>query len=162
MLRRATIQDLHKIVYVFNESMEDMEEHGYDKLDYLGEDTFRDGIENGYIYVRGIGTDIGGFIFISINEILNSSHIKWSKNITGTSFHSITINKNYKDRGIEEELIFLAEDISRKYRLNYVRGCIYELNTDTIRAVEKFNYRFVGDIHKENMKYFFRCYEKLL
>ena len=82
MLRRATIQDLHKIVYVFNESMEDMEEHGYDKLDYLGEDTFRDGIENGYIYVRGIGTDIGGFIFISSNEILNSSHIKWSKNIT--------------------------------------------------------------------------------
>lgn len=163
MLRRATIQDLHKIEYVFEEALEEMRQNGSDdfQIEYLGDDAFKYGIENGYIYLKGIGTDIGGFIFISSNEILNSSHIKWSRNVTGTSFHSITINKNYKDRGIEEELIFLVEDISRKYRLNYVRGCVCELNTYTLDVMDKLNYRFVGYI-RENIKYPFRCYEKVL
>lgn len=164
MLRRAAIQDLDKIIYVLEEVREDMKEIGIDEFDfdYPKEDHFREEIENGHLYLRGVGTDIAGFICISNNEILNSSHIKWSRNIPGTSFHRLVINKRYKDRGIEEELILLVENISIRHRLNYVKGVTYKPNADIIDALRKLDYRFVGDINVENKKYPFCCYEKLL
>ena len=164
MLRRAAIQDLDKIMYIVDEVKEEMRQEGSDQFDdtYPTEEHFRDDIENGHLYIRSIGTNIAGIICINNKEIINSSHLNWSKCTPCTAFYRLIVNKLYRRSGIGKELVLLAEDISRRHRLNYVKAATYELNKSMISLFEKLNYRFVGKINVETRKYPFYCYEKLL
>lgn len=162
MLRRAAINDLHKIIYVLEdlrgcfegESMDFPYEYDYESL--------QEEIINGHIYLRGVGTDIAGFVCIGNYDFLDSLDVKWSRNTPSTSFYKLIINKNYMDRNIEEELILLVEHVSIKHRLNYVKGITYEKFTSTVNSLDRLNYNLIGKVFIDGKKYPFYCYEKIL
>lgn len=159
------MQDLHKIMYIVDEIKQEMIESGNDQFsdDYPTINHFRDDIENGHLYVRGIGTDIAGIICINNEEIgSEDDDIKWSRLTPCTAFYRLFVNNLYRRRGIAEELILLAEDISRRQRLNYVKAATYEINFPMISLFEKLNFKYVGKIFVETKKFPFYCYEKLL
>lgn len=164
MLRRAAIQDLKKIMYLVEDVVQEMKEQGSDQYDYSypTEEHFREDIENGHLYIRSIGTNLAGIISINNEEVGFDSNLLWTKTTPCTSFHRLIVNKAYRRNGVGKELILLAEDISRRHRLNYVKGDTYEINEGMISLFKKLNYRFVGEFRRENKKHPFYCYEKLL
>lgn len=164
MLRRAVIQDLDKIMYVVDETKEDMQKNGSDQFDdsYPARKHFMEDIENGYLYIRSVGTDVAGIICINNNEITGTEHLNWSKITPCTAFYRLIVNKLYRRHGIGKGLVRLAEDISKRHGLNYVKASTYELNTSMIGLFNKLDYKFVGKVSVETKKYPFYCYEKLL
>lgn len=164
MLRKAVIGDLYKIMYIVDEVKEEMNNEGNDQFNenYPNEEHFREDIENGYLYVKGIGIDIAGVICISDKEFSISKDLNWSKKTPSTVFYRLIVNKSYRRRGIGEELVSLAENISKMQGLNYVKGATYEINHSMISLFNKLNYNFVGKGYFEGRKYPFYYYEKLL
>lgn len=162
MLRRAAINDLDKIIYVLDDLREyfksENKEFPYE-YDY---DCLKEEIINGHIYLRGVGTDIAGFVCIGNDDLIDSLDVKWSRNLPSTCFYRFVINRNYIDRNIEEELILLLENVSLKHRLNYVRGIVYEEFTSVINSFDNLNYNLVGKVLINHNKYPFLCYEKIL
>lgn len=164
MIRRAVIQDLTKIMYVVEEVKKDMQLSGSDQFDdkYPAEEHFRDDIDNGYLYIRSVGTDLAGIVCINNNEISQAIHLNWSKKTPCTAFYRLIVNKAYRRHGIGRELVTLAEDISKKHGLNYMKASTYELNKSMMGLFDKLNYKMVGKINIEGKRYPFYCYEKLL
>ena len=164
VLRKAIIGDLYKIMYVVDEVKEEMKKEGNDQFNesYPSEDHFREDIENGYLYVKGIGIDIAGVICISNKEFSVSKDLNWSRKTPSIVFYRLIVNKLYRRRGIGQELVCLAENISKMQGLNYVKGATYEINDSMLSLFDKLNYSFVGKAHVEGRKYPFHYYEKLL
>ncbi len=163
MLRRAAINDLSKIIYLLDDIKEEMEvnysitfPYDYD-IDLLSEK-----ISNGHIYVRGVGTDIAGIICIGNDSYIDSLDIKWSRNLPSTTFYMLVINKRYRDKNIEEELILLVENISINHRLKYIKGITYEKFPNIIKALDNLNYNLIGKVFLDNKDHLFYCYEKNL
>lgn len=165
MLRRAVTQDLRRVMYIVDEIKEEVKEQGSDQFsdDYPNVSHFAEDIDSGNLYVRGIGTEIAGIICISNQEIGGPEDgIRWSKVTPCTSFCRLFVSKIYRRRGVAEELVMLAEDISKRQRLNYIKAAVYELNAPMISLLEKLAFKRVGQINLDSKKYPFYCYEKLL
>ncbi len=164
MLRKAAINDLHKVMYVVDEVKEDMNSQGNDQFDdnYPREEHFRDDIENESLFVKCIGIDIAGVICVNNKEFTDYEKFNWSKKTSSTVFYRLVVNKSYRRKGIARELVSLAEDISRMQGLNYIKGATYEINKPMISLFENLNYNFVGKSYVDNKKYPFYYYEKLL
>lgn len=159
------MQDLRKIMYIVDEIKQEMIENGSDQFsnDYPTITHFHDDIKNGHLYVRGIGTDIAGIICINNKELgTPEDNIKWSKLTPCTAFYRLFVNNLYRRRGIAKELILLAEDISKRQRLNYVKAATYEINEPMKALLESLSFKQVGKIYVETKKFPFYCYEKLL
>ena len=165
MLRRAVIQDLRRVMYIVEDIKKEMKEQGSDQFsdEYPNVSHFAEDIDSGHLYIRGIGTEIAGIICIDNQEIGKPEDgIKWSRVTPCTSFCRLFVNKIYRRKGVAEDLISLAEDISKRQRLNYLKAAAYGLNTPIISLLEKLAFKRVGKINLESKKYPLYCYEKLL
>lgn len=164
MIRRATMYDLKKIMYVVDEVKEDMQKQGNDQFDdtYPVEKHFREDIKNGHLYVRSSGIDIAGIMCINNEEFSSGAHLPWSKVTPCTAMYRLIVSKYHRKRGIARELIASAEEISIREGLNYVKAATYELNVPMINLFDKLNYKLVGKVVIESKPLPFYFYEKIL
>lgn len=164
MIRRATMYDLKKIMYIVEETKEDMMKQGNDQFDdvYPIEKHFKEDIANGHLYIRGSGIDIAGFMCINNEDLISASHLPWSKVTPCTVMYRLIVNKLHRKRGIGKELISSAEEISKRQGLNYVKAATYELNKPMMALFEKLGYNLVGKVKLERKQNLFYFYEKIL
>ena len=164
MIRRATMYDLKKIMYIVDETKEEMRSQGNDQFDnvYPIEKHFSEDIENGHLYIRCSGIDIAGIMCINNEDLTSANNLSWSKVTPCTSMYRLIVNRLHRKRGIARELIETAEDISRRQGLNYVKAATYELNKPMMALFSKLGYELVGKVKIDTKMHPFYYYEKVL
>lgn len=164
MIRKATLEDLEKIIVIIRRVKQLMAEGGNPQWDseYPGEKEYREDIKNGELYVEERDGTITGFMTVNAVFPKEYEDVRWSTSLPACTIHRLAVNPECRGSGTARRLFEYAENISRQQGVYSIRLDTFSLNTAAQKLFERNGYKYAGYIYMKGRTIPYRCYEKSL
>lgn len=164
MIRKATENDIEKIMQVVEHAVREMQTYNNIQWDehYPQRKDFLKDVENGELYVEAEIDMIKGFLCINDQAPEEYEDLNWASNEKYLVIHRLAVSEAYRKKGIATKLMHFAEELALKNGVQTIKSDTYSLNENMIALLKKHNYSFVGEMDFFRKEYPFYYYEKVL
>lgn len=164
MIRKATENDIEKIMKVVEQAVKEMKSYNNIQWDehYPQRKDFLKDVESGELYVDADNGHIKGFLCINNQAPEEYEDLNWASDAKYMVIHRLAVNHAYQKQGIATKLMHFAEELALKNGVQTIKSDTYSLNKNMIALLKKHNYRFVGEMDFFRKEYPFYYYEKVL
>ncbi len=166
MLRHAKISELENILTITKACAQKMQSNGIFQWNehYPSKEAFLKDIERGELYVITENDTVLGTIVISTLMDEEYKTIQWlTPNGNSTYIHRLSVHPDHQGKGLAQQLMDFAENLSKKEGFVSVRLDTFSQNQRNQRFYEQRGYQKLGDIFfPKQSEHPFHCYELVL
>lgn len=163
MIRKATLDDLERIMQITKEIVVEMKENGNPQWSdlYPTKEDFTDDINNNTLYVYEKDKVIG-FICITKDTENEYGHVLESSKNNAYIMHRLGIDKSYRALGIATKLMSYAEELAIQNNI-YLMKADTEIKNNKMNALfKKLGYQQISTLTWSDNNGLFNYYEKRL
>lgn len=164
MIRKATLNDVNKIMEIIKSTVEEMKTYNNTQWDenYPQAIDFTEDIESGELYVESEEGEVKGFICVNNVEPKEYEKLSWASNDKAMVIHRMAVNPNFRQQGVGSKLIKFAEELALDNDVIYLKTDTYSINTKMNSLFKKCGFNLVGEMSFLGKEKPFYCYDKLL
>ena len=164
MIRKASLNDLNKIMDIIKSTVEEMKTYNNTQWDenYPQTNDFIADIESGDLYVQEENEEIKGFICVNYEEPKEYEDLNWASKDKAMVVHRMAVNPKFRNQGLGTELMKFAEQLALDNDVVYLKTDTYSINTKMNSLFKKCGFNLVGEMNFLSKEKPFYCYDKLL
>ncbi len=165
-IRKAVLSDLDKIMRIISLCTKHMISKKIFQWDenYPSKNIFKEDIDNGYLMVLLLESDIIGCV--SVSNVMDDFYkkIEWKIESNNSLYvHRLAINPQFQGKGYAKYVMSFIENIGKKNKSKSVRLDTFSLNEKNNKFYSNLGYLKLGHIYfRDQSDMPFNCYEKLL
>ncbi len=165
-IRKAVLSDLQEIMRIISLCTKHMISKKIFQWDenYPSKNIFKEDIDNGYLMVLLLKSDIIGCV--SVSNIMDDFYkkIEWKiKSNDSLYVHRLAINPTFQGKGFAKFIMKYIEEIGIKTKAKSIRLDTFSLNKKNNKFYSNLGYLKLGQIYFRNQSDMpFNCYEKVL
>ena len=164
-IRQANLNDIEKIMKMYNSCVIGMINIGIDQWDntYPNKEIILHDIENKTFYVLIEKNKIIAGINIDNKQDETYLAIDWEdKQDLFLVVHRLAVDERYWSKGAGKKLMLFAEKLVIKKKLKSIRLDTYNTNIKAINFYKNLGYKILGEIYLKPNKNEYYCFEKLI
>lgn len=172
VIEKAKAEDITELALLYDELNDyltgTVNYPGWRKGIYPNEETAREGIEEGSLYVARIEGRIAGSLILRHEQEIAYHTATWQVDATEDELiviYTFAVHPDYLKHGVGSALMAFVEQFVGERQLKSIRLDVYEKNLPAIRLYEKCGYRYIDTVDLGLGEYgleHFKLYEKVL
>lgn len=164
MVRKASMEDLAKIMDIIKDTVSEMKNYGNTQWDesYPQARDFARDIEKGDLYVDERDGEVAGFICVNQVEPAEYAGLNWSSKAQAMVVHRMAVNPKFRRQGVAVGMMSFADELAFSRGVRYMKTDTYSVNPKMNALFVKCGYRFVGEMSFLGKEKPFNVYEKML
>jgi len=164
MIRKAVLEDVREIMKIIRTTIAEM--HSYNNYqwdeNYPQEQDFIRDISQGTLYVLLRDGKLAAFVCVNQVEPVEYRGLNWSLREEAMVIHRMSVDPEYRRKGIGKELLKFAEDLADRNCYRYLKTDTNSINDRMKALFIKCGYNFIGQIIFSGKEEPFNCYDKVL
>lgn len=164
MIRKAVSGDIKQIIDILNRTK--LEMHSYNNFqwdeNYPTEVDFINDIKKGNLFSIELEESLAGFVCVNTIEPVEYKGLNWSSTKTAMVIHRMSVDPEFRRRGLGTELLKFAEELANKNNIEYLKTDTYSLNIKMNALFKKCGYAFIGEMRFLGKEKPFYCYDKMI
>jgi len=161
MIRKAVLEDIDQIMDILDKTKSEM--HIYNNFqwdeNYPTKEDFINDIKKENLYCIEIEKSIAGFVCANTTEPSEYNGLNWSSTKMAMVIHRMSVNPEYRQRGIGTKLMKFVESVAIKDNIEYLKTDTYSLNVKMNNLFKKCGYNFIGEMNFLGKEKPFYCYD---
>lgn len=164
MMRKATQNDVAKIMEIITATVEEMKTYNNTQWDenYPQAANFSKDIEAGDLYVDEEGEEIRGFVCVNYIEPSEYDDIKWQSGEKAMVVHRMAVNPSFRKQGVGFSLLKFSEELALANGVKYLKTDTYSINDKMNALFRKFGFQLAGEMEFLGKEKPFYCYDKMI
>ena len=165
MIRKATSEDLDKIMKIIEETKTVMHQEGNFQWDsqYPLRQHFQEDIREGTLYVKTEEGEVQGLCCINQTQPAGYEQVAWqAQEEAPLVIHRMAVELDHRKKGIAAEFMRFAEELASEMGITAIRTDTNSANEKMQKLFSRFGYQFTGKVWFRGHEAVFYCYEKKL
>ena len=155
MIRKATIEDIPKIMSIVADAQLSLRELGIDQWQdgYPSKEVIECDIANGMGYVYSVDNGIVGYaaIVLTGEEVYRQiDDREWNTSNDYVVVHRLCVNQDYTRAGVAKAMMYFASQMAIESGYTGFRIDTHRGNIRMLAMLEKLNFKYVGVIHYDS------------
>ncbi|SPF54158.1 Acetyltransferase, GNAT family [Candidatus Desulfosporosinus infrequens] len=164
MIRKAVSADIKEIMDIIRVTIIEMHSNYNQQWDetYPQEKDFIRDISCGDLYVLERDGKLIAFVCVNTVEPSEYKGLCWSQSKEAMVIHRMSVDPEYRRKGVAKELMIFAEDLAKIKSNRYLKTDTYSTNDKMNALFIKCGYNFIGEIRLIGKEKPYYCYDKVL
>ena len=164
MIRKAVLEDIDQIMDILNKTKAEM--HSYNNFqwdkNYPNREDFINDIKKENLYCIEHEKSIAGFVCANTTQPIEYNGLNWSSTKEAMVIHRMSVNPEFRQKGIGTKLIKFVERLAIKNNIEYLKTDTYSLNVKMNNLFKKCGYNFIGEMNFLGKEKPFYCYDIII
>lgn len=163
-MRKGQLTDIPEIAALAKQSIKMMHAEGNNQWDetYPTEESFKEDIRSGTLYVQEEQGEIAGSATIDMVEGKPYKQIKWRSDEKALVLHRLLVNPEVRGKGVASAFMDFLEHLAGEQGISYLKTDTSSLNKPAQKLFERKGFQKVGEMYFEGKEDAFYGYDKFL